>query len=315
MDSKNPLVSVILPTYNRSNILSRAIESVLIQTYENLELIIVDDASTDDTEEVVSSYEDDRINYIQKTDNQGGAAARNTGILKSDGEIVAFIDSDDEWAPSKLQKQVDVFIKDAKVGVVYTGTTLVNNSKKTKGKVPTEKGYIYNKQLYMDNISPTSAVAVRRECFTLVGLFDPSLEARQDYDLWLRLSRNYKFDYVSESLVTIYREHEDRISSNISNRIQGQLRILKKIQPELETFGFIEERKIRSNHYLSIGRHAWIHEDYETSTKFTIDSLQIYPLNPFAFILLLLSMCGISPETQALQCINRIKKAVSEYSN
>src|SRR6056297_1399486 len=101
-----PTVSVIVPTYNRADSLPRTIDSVLAQTHDDLELVVVDDASTDDTETVVERYEDDRVTYLEHATNRGGSAARNTGIRASDGDYVAFLDSDDEWHPEKLERQV-----------------------------------------------------------------------------------------------------------------------------------------------------------------------------------------------------------------
>lgn len=102
-----PLVSVVIPTYNRAEFLPRAVESVLRQTVDDFELIVVDDASTDDTEAVVERFDDPRVEYVRHGTNRGGSAARNTGIERSSGEYIAFLDSDDEWYPRKLERQVE----------------------------------------------------------------------------------------------------------------------------------------------------------------------------------------------------------------
>ena len=111
MPEKNPTVSIIIPTYNRAHLIGRAIQSVLNQTYQNFEIIVVDDGSTDNTEEMIKEFQkhDKRIKYIRHEKNRGGAAARNTGIKVARGEYIAFQDSDDEWLPEKLEKQMDVF--------------------------------------------------------------------------------------------------------------------------------------------------------------------------------------------------------------
>ncbi len=122
MTEKRPTVSVIIPTYNRAHLLGRAIESVLDQTYQDFEIIVVDDASADETEEVVKSFGDDRINHIRHQKNKGGSAARNTGIKAARGEFIAFLDSDDEWVPKKLEKEIDrLQTLSNEVGVVYSG--------------------------------------------------------------------------------------------------------------------------------------------------------------------------------------------------
>ncbi len=107
----NPTVSVIIPTYNRANLVSRAIKSVLNQTYQDFEIIVVDDCSEDNTEEIVKSFNDSRIRYIKHKKNKGGSAARNTGIKRARGKYIAFLDDDDEWLPSKLEKQIMLFEK------------------------------------------------------------------------------------------------------------------------------------------------------------------------------------------------------------
>lgn len=122
MTEKRRTVSVIIPTYNRAHLLGRAIQSVLAQTYEDFEIIVVDDASTDVTEQVVKSFADDRINYIRHQKNKGGSSARNTGIKAAKGEFIAFLDSDDEWVPKKLEKEINrLQTLSNEVGVFYGG--------------------------------------------------------------------------------------------------------------------------------------------------------------------------------------------------
>ncbi len=140
-DSNNPKVSVILPTYNRAHLIKRAIQSVLDQTYQNFEIIVVDDGSTDNTEEQVRSFNNPKIRYIRYNENKGAAFARNAGIKASRGDYIAFQDSDDEWFPHKLQRQMEAF-KNAspEVGVVYTGSWRIKDNERIylplfKGKI------------------------------------------------------------------------------------------------------------------------------------------------------------------------------------
>jgi glycosyltransferase involved in cell wall biosynthesis len=131
MDLK-PTVSVIIPTYNRAHLIGRAIQSVLKQTYQDFEVIVVDDGSIDNTEEVVKKIQENRVYYYKHDKNKGGSAARNTGISLAKGEYIAFQDSDDEWLPEKLEKQIGVFNNQTKnVGVVYTGFYRIEGNNKT----------------------------------------------------------------------------------------------------------------------------------------------------------------------------------------
>jgi glycosyltransferase involved in cell wall biosynthesis len=167
MSNFNPLVSVILPTYNRAHVLGKAIESILNQTYSNFEIIIVDDGSLDSTEKLVARYRDNRIKYIRHTKNQGAVAARNTGIVASKGEYIAFQDSDNEWLPEKLEKQIAAFNSGPpNLGVVYTSVWIIDkgtkiripslNMKKTDGEI--------HELLLEGNFIDTSTALVKRVC-------------------------------------------------------------------------------------------------------------------------------------------------------
>ncbi len=209
------LVNIILPTYNRAHLAGRAIKSVLEQTYQNFELIIVDDASSDNTADVVASFDDARIRYIQHTHNRGAAAARNTGIKASQGNFIAFQDSDDVWEPEKLDRQMVAFERSSlKVGVVYTGFWRMQGQERTQYPprfrkwvhlLPTQRleGDIHQ-ALLGGNFITTQATLVRKVCFNEMGLFDEQLPRFQDWELWIRLSERYHFKYIDAPLVNVY---------------------------------------------------------------------------------------------------------------
>ena len=137
--AEKPTVSVIIPTYNRAHLIDRSIQSVLNQTYQDFELIVVDDRSTDNTEDIIRQFreKDKRIKYIKHDKNKGGSAARNTRIKNSVGKYIVFQDSDDEWFPEKLEKQMKIFeTASLEVGVVYTGFWRIKDNKKTY--IPTD---------------------------------------------------------------------------------------------------------------------------------------------------------------------------------
>ena len=187
-----PTVSAIVPTHNRAALLGCALGSVFNQTFQDFEILVVDDNSQDDTRETVAGFADRRIVYVRHDTNQGVASARNTGILKSTGRYVAFLDDDDEWLPAKLQLQVDLLASAPPVtGAVYTGSLKVERS---SGRVldqitPTKRGDIFGALVAGDLLGPTSTVCVKRECFDVVGLFDETIGFGEDVDMWRRIAR------------------------------------------------------------------------------------------------------------------------------
>ena len=201
------LVSVILPTYNRGYCISKSIESVLNQSYNELELIVVDDGSTDETENIVSTYVDKkqrRVRYIKLEKNAGVCNARNIGIKYAEGTYIAFQDSDDFWMPEKLEKQMDA-IKNANADYSYTYIEYMLNGEKVivpPEEVPLENlsGNVYHKILERNTIgAPTLVMA--RYCYEKIGGFDEIFPAIEDYDYALRLSREFQGIFVPEVLL------------------------------------------------------------------------------------------------------------------
>jgi glycosyltransferase involved in cell wall biosynthesis len=243
-----PQVSVIIPTCNRAKLLPVAVRSVLNQTFSDLELIIVDDASDESVDDVVRSFQDQRVRSIRHERRKGGAAARNTGIRNSTGELVAFLDDDDEWYPEKLARQVSLLLASShEIGAVYTGYEAVDGDtgKMFGRQVPSHRGNLSSLLLQANCIGTTSSVLLRRECFDLVGMFDESLPSFQDYDLWIRLSQVYQFDYISECLLK-YHLHSIKIWTN-PEAIRRGLDIL------LDKYGASASfRKRCSGYYLSV---------------------------------------------------------------
>lgn len=228
---KQPLVSVILPTYNRAFLLPRSINSVLNQTYKNLELIVVDDNSTDNTKEIVKGLKDKRIKYVQHKNNKGAAAARNTGINLSKGEYIAFQDSDDEWLPEKLEKQMKVFENlSPKYGVVYCGYWRIKNNNKRYlpfSNLSHTSGYIHNDILMTSFVSMVTVIS-RKGCFLKSGIFDCNLSRIVDWELFIRISKNYHFKYINVPLVNVYCQSTSSISKNNSAFIKSMEIILEK---------------------------------------------------------------------------------------
>ena len=206
-----PQVSVIIPTYNRGWIVGEAIDSVLAQDFADYELIVVDDGSTDETEAVLSDY-GDRIRILRQK-NKGVSAARNTGIRSVAGDLVSFLDSDDLWLPSKLSHQMAFFHQHPQAVACQTEEIWIRNGRRVNPKNRHRKpsGMIFEPSLALCLVSP-SAVMIRRSLFDQVGLFDESLPACEDYDMWLRISCRYPVHLISTPLIVKRGGHSDQLS-------------------------------------------------------------------------------------------------------
>jgi glycosyltransferase involved in cell wall biosynthesis len=225
-----PSVSVIIPTRDRSDFLPIAIESVRSQTFQDLEIIVIDDASGDDTAEVVASIQDPRIRYVRHDARKHVSETRNTGIRKASGDFVAFLDDDDAWLPTKVDKQLSAFASDGEgLGAVYTDFTRIDRETgRVLGDVRADPSLSVPEQLRARNfIGTASSVMVRRACFADVGLFDPAIEFGEDYDMWIRLAENYRLAGVPESLVHAF-VHRSALSRERSARLRGLTRLLQK---------------------------------------------------------------------------------------
>ncbi|HKJ45206.1 MAG TPA: glycosyltransferase family A protein [Balneolales bacterium] len=227
-DSEEVPVSIVIPTYNRKSLLSRALVSVLNQTAQPAEIIVVDDGSKDGTEQMIR---DDfpNVRYCHQT-NHGVSAARNKGIGLSNGSWIAFLDSDDEWKPQKLEKQITA-LRDSSVDkICHTNEVWIRNGKFVNQKKKHKKygGYIYKKCLPLCRISP-SAVMIHRSVFDDIGLFDESLPACEDYDLWLRICSKYPVLYLNEKLIIKHGGHSDQLSRAFWGMDRFRIKALENI--------------------------------------------------------------------------------------
>jgi glycosyltransferase involved in cell wall biosynthesis len=207
-----PFVSVIISTFNRGWILSEAVDSVLSQDYAPFELVVVDDGSTDDTAEILSAYADPRLR-VHFQPNRGVSAARNCGIMHTSGELIAFLDSDDLWLPGKLSAQVQFFQQHPDALICQTEEIWIRNKVRVNPKNRHQKpsGDIFRPSLALCLVSP-SAVMIRRSLLDEVGLFDESLPACEDYDLWLRISCKHPVHLMETALIFKRGGHEDQLS-------------------------------------------------------------------------------------------------------
>ncbi|MDD5109706.1 MAG: glycosyltransferase [Patescibacteria group bacterium] len=206
----SPLVSVILPTYNRADFVGRAITSIVGQTYRNLELIIVNDGGTDHTDEIIAQYRDARIHYVKKS-NGGLASARNFGLQHARGEYIVFCDDDDWFLPEKLMRQVEFMIS-RDLLISYTNVWV--QSEDGRRTLAFRKPPKYPAAAALTrNLAPVMAFMVQRKCFAVIGGFDESLPACEDYDFWLRALRRY--DCVPLNIpLAVYWHHLDNMVSD-----------------------------------------------------------------------------------------------------
>lgn len=240
-----PRVSVVVPTFRRPQFLRRAVDSVMRQTIDSWELIIVDDNDPDwperrETEAVVAEYSTDRrVRYIRNPRNIGGGAARNAGIRAAGSEFVSFLDDDDEWHPTKLQRQLDcIEAAPADVALVYCRVRVVNAVTGREALRPTDgRSHSVRDLLRRNTIGTTSAVLCRASALHEVGLFDEALPARQDLDLYIRIAQRYALAFVDEPLVTLFVHGRARISTDFAGSIRALELFVEKHRSLIEADG------------------------------------------------------------------------------
>lgn len=256
---KHPLISVIIPCYNSAKFVVHTVKSVLSQTFADFELLIIDDGSTDETGQVISTFlSDARVRTIFHEKNKGLPAARNTGIRNAKGSLIAFLDSDDTWLPQKLETQVEAF-DDPQVGVCCVEAYIEHRDSTIifeQTAFPSEDD-LYSALLFR-NVIPGSAssVVVRKQCFEEVGVFDESLIASEDRDMWIRLSARYKFAFIDSPLVTINRSQEHHMSDNFERMARGYEGFIRNREKDIpERFRYLLPRARRYAHLRTATRY------------------------------------------------------------
>ncbi|HXG29199.1 MAG TPA: glycosyltransferase family 2 protein [Nevskiales bacterium] len=282
-----PLVSVVLATRNRARLLPRAANSVLRQSYAHLELIIVDDGSSDDTAEVVVTLHDPRVHYLHQEESHGVSAARNAGIRAARGELVAFQDDDDEWLEKKLEKQVAALARDG------TGLNLCGHLACYADRVVYVGG-----PRYFANIQPKSGYGnlaliatpgwlVRRELLFAAGLFDERIHTLEDWELALRLSEHCSFSHLDEPLYRKDRHGDERLSKD-HKRIAEALQLIM----ERHTNKWADRPPIQARHHVLLGRMRLAMGDAAAARSSFWCALRCTPLSIRAWLLLSLACLG-----------------------
>jgi glycosyltransferase involved in cell wall biosynthesis len=289
MNLNQPVVSVIIPTFNRSHTLPRAVKSVLEQDFEGFEVIVIDDASEDDTQKIIHSFNDPRIKYIRLDKNMGAAAARNVGISFSKGKYIAFQDSDNVWMEGKLKKQMEMFIQlPDRVGVLYSGILRISRNKREY--VPDFGDKLKSGDIHVallrKNFVDLSAAVVRRKCFHILGMFDEHLPCYQDWELWIRLSQDFEFYYLDEVHAAAYYS-EDSISINPYKQINALRHILQKHQSD-----FSVHKKIYSKQFVYLGHLLCSYKDIRAGRKNLLKAVKMAPLSIKISMFLILSLFG-----------------------
>lgn len=240
------MISVVIPTYNRAHLIKRCIESVISQTYKDIEIIIVDDGSTDNTSDVIAELKNEKIHYYQLKENKGACFARNIGVLKAKGEYIAFQDSDDEWNKDKLQKQIDYLIE-KKADLVFCSFTL--NTGKKIIEFPTQQidENKIDKLILRNNYISTQTILAKKECLIDIP-FDNDLPRLQDWDLMIRFTQKFKVYHLHENLVIMYQQ-----SDSISKNNLYYIKALEIIRQKYSKTGLFD-KKINAKLYALIGK-------------------------------------------------------------
>lgn len=244
-------VSVVIPTYNREKLIIQTLKSVTNQSYQNLEIIVVSDGSTDNTDAILEEYKrkDPRIKYISYHPNRGGNYARNIGIKNATGNYIAFIDDDDEWVPEKIHLQMKEFKKDTRIGLVYTGAKITYEDQKISyTSIPKKTGDLSKEILISNYIGSTSRVIVKASVLDQSGMFDDKLKAQQDYDLWIRICQITHIGAVPQPLL-IYNNFGSTLQ--VSDDIKKYEQSIKYIYKKYDVLYKETEEKIRTKHQQS----------------------------------------------------------------
>ncbi len=269
-----PRISVVIPSYNRAHCIEKAIDSVLEQNVDGIEIILVDDGSTDSTRELVQEKYGEKVRYFYQ-ENQGIPGARNTGIQNARGDYVAFLDSDDYWRQDKLRQQMALVAEHVEYGLVATCCAKIQQDGSLKERNRQGKSGWVLKDLFRANFIRTSSVIIRRDCFDGVGLFDESLKEAEDYDLWMRVAAEYPVGFVNESL-TVYLDNPNGVSiDSLVGRLY-RLRALEKDYLKKKVPEKLYKRRLAQN-YNRVGRHYLKRGDRKKGLFYLMKAQRLVP--------------------------------------
>jgi glycosyltransferase involved in cell wall biosynthesis len=321
-----PTVSVIIPTYNRARVLCRSAESVLAQTYRDFELIIVDDGSTDNTEEVVRSYSDPRIRFIRHEKNRGVSVARNIGIKAARGEFIAFNDSDDIWLPQNLELKVKLLDSHPDTALVcsdyyifdgHTGANLCRfwDNRQYRYLLEFDEGTqqpIIGKLARVTLLSPL-AIIMRRRVFDDVGYFDESLHCAEDWDMWFRILQRFSIRFINLPLAR-YRKHDAQLSTDFHEIFLAKVTVLKKLfhshSISKDDVKFIK-KKLVSTH-MEYGWNVITRGEINLGRQKLLTAIRINPWCIRTYIYLAVSILGSRGALIVKSCKKRLDELLTQ---
>ncbi|MCL4499637.1 MAG: glycosyltransferase [Chloroflexi bacterium] len=258
MSERAPLVSTVIPVYNGASYIEEALRSVFGQTYPNIEVIVVDDASTDETPSILKKHES-RVTVVRRPANGGVSSCRNVGITASRGDLIAFLDSDDLWLPDHVARGAEAFFGHREVGLVAVNTLVENERAGTRSVIWTKvvrTGAPVTERLLRENFICTSSAMASRRALDVVGLFDEAFPAAEDYDLWYRIARHFEVVVVEEPL-TVWRYRSSSFSSDSGRMIENVIHFYDKvlsIEESEEERAIAAERRLRCLFKLGIAQ-------------------------------------------------------------
>ncbi|MCF7914759.1 MAG: glycosyltransferase family 2 protein [Spirochaetaceae bacterium] len=281
------MVSVVVPTRGRPDFLARALESVLEQTYRPIEVVVVDEndvvgENKIKTGKIVEDIRDRArvagvpLQYLGDRDPGGACKARNDGAAVSHGSLLAFLDDDDFWRPRKIQSQVEA-LEDAgpETALIYTGREIVDTAEnRVKCWYPTYRGWILEDLLVKNVINTLSSVLIRRNVFEEISGFDPAFPSRQDLDLFIRVARAYRIDFVPQPLTVYTNLFNDSISKDYAKKVKGRKLILNKYadlyegRPGLQSRYYYGSAKLSLKHHDYSGAVAWLRSSLKAQFSF-----------------------------------------------
>ncbi len=272
-----PKVSVVIPAYNAMNFLPQTLDSVLNQTFQDFEVLIIDDGSSDHIVTWAAEITHPNVKLISQP-NQGQSAARNVGIRLSQSEYIAFLDADDLWQPTKLEKQVSAFIDNPQLGLVDTWVFLVDEQNNILEHIEVyyNEGNVWLQMLELNLVMCGSSPVVRRQCFETVGYFNQNIKGPEDWHMWTRIAAHYPFKVICEPLVH-YRQHPNSTTQNLDLMVSNTIKAIEDLFESVPIQLQWKKRRAYGRGYLYIASLAEKNHNYRPAIYFFWRALLTYP--------------------------------------